>query len=203
MKQFLTISALALAMTVAASATTYTTSNVCGAFQDSLANAQFSTTGVNITGYPQSPAATCNIAADVPGGDTLVSYQIQFTSAFTSGNPSGASTTIVVTDANGSFSSYSNTNTSSAYSGSETNTGLQSGTTITTSSATTDAVNVTSAMLNSGAIQSLTGDVYETVTYQTQGGTPEPTTFVLMGAGLGLLGMLRRRAVRRQSSVNK
>jgi hypothetical protein len=38
-------------------------------------------------------------------------------------------------------------------------------------------------------------DVYLLATYQNP--VPEPTTFVLMGAGLGLVGLLRSRAARK------
>jgi hypothetical protein len=52
-----------------------------------------------------------------------------------------------------------------------------------------------SASVTTGAVQGLSGNVYEVLTYTSA--APEPTAFILMGAGLGLLGMLRRKAVRR------
>jgi hypothetical protein len=48
--------------------------------------------------------------------------------------------------------------------------------------------------LTAGSVQTVSGNVFEIITYAAQVTSPEPTTFVLMGAGLGLLGMLRRRS---------
>jgi len=78
-------------------------------------------------------------------------------------------------------------------------------------STTNDALNVqTNTPCNGMSAASI--NVADTFTYTTgngigsvsnllqegvTSGVPEPTTFVLMGAGLGLIGMLRRRAARR------
>jgi hypothetical protein len=50
--------------------------------------------------------------------------------------------------------------------------------------------------LGSNTLTNIESDVYVGNSYNAT--TPEPTSFVLMGAGLGLVGLLRRRKAARQ-----
>jgi hypothetical protein len=202
MKKILALSALALAMSVGASATTILVT--CG--QYSVAGLIGDSVGTTLaSGSISCPGFT------VPGGSTVgTPTDLIFNSDFSSGAGSTNTTTTtwgtpindtgnVATGFIGS-SNYSTTASGAtacpcaagslgtilgpsyfeiAFGGSN----LTGGFTVTYSDS-----------LTAGSVQTVSGNVFEIITYAAQVTSPEPTTFVLMGAGLGLLGMLRRRS---------
>ena len=209
MKKFFVLSALALAaFAVNASASTILVS--CGSFSASYGGGYNSTIGSTIaSGTLNCPGFT------IPGGSTLgTPTELIYQSDFTSGAQSTNTTTTVfgspIVDsqnvATGFIGSSSYTAAASGSSECPCSTpGIGGGTSFNGSyfevalgsSNLASGFGVTySDTLTAGSIQGGSGNLFELVSYSQQVTSPEPTTFVLMGAGLGLLGMLRRRATR-------
>jgi hypothetical protein len=202
MKKILGLAALAVAVTVSASAATIEVQ--CGSFADSLGNTADSTIGV-IPSYPSATIVCAAPSATLVSGDTFSSLQLVFQQAFTTGSTGGPNTivgTYTVTGAGLGSLDGSETLTTSAATG-------DSGQTTTDpsspgfeiqpdhiieggSSSINNSVDVVvSESLSAGQIQSATGNVYELITYSTA--APEPMTFSLMGVGLLGMGLVGRR----------
>ena len=200
MKKILALSALALAMTVSASATTVLIN--CGNFSASSLN------GVGVAGSLASGSIACG-SFSIGGGNTISAEQLVFQTDYTSGNIATNTTTATW----GSPISIS----SNTVSGSVTSATYTAGALAACVSSNCDVINsasyfvtgnlgvtafnagfsVTYAdVLTAGQVSTVSGNLYELVTYAQQQTTPEPTSFILMGAGLGLVGLLRRRAAR-------
>jgi PEP-CTERM motif len=200
MKKFLLLSAMALAMTVGASATTLLVN--CGNYSASSLN------GVGVSGTLAGGSISCG-SFSITGGNTISAEQLVFQSDYTSGNIATNTTTTTW----GSPVSISN----NIVSGSVTSSTYSAGALAACTSGNCDVINSSSYfvtgnlgtgafnsgfsvtysdVLTAGQVSTVSGNLYELITYSSQQSTPEPTSFILMGAGLGVVGLLRRRAAR-------
>lgn len=147
------------------------------------------------------------VNADYTGGlQPSNGVQVVFTPSATTGTFATASVTCTATGA-GSSNTFTGGNNCGQYSGTVSAPGTfqdalggLSGAALQIIAASgTISVNEVGS-LTSGGVTGFSGNViveYDYTVNQGGGGVPEPTTFVLMGAGLGLLGMLRRKTARR------
>lgn len=203
MKKILGLSALAVAMTVGASAATLTLEETCGPFQDTLGDSIDSTLGI-ISGYPTSVVCAAP-SSFLTAGETFVSVQAILEQAFTSPSFTGPNTivgTFTITSGGSGLDGDTLTTTANPGDTPQTTTDTDGninyilpqyfidGGSSTVNAAFTLGI---SESLSAGSIQSATGDIDELITYTTVSATtPEPMTLSLMGAGLLGLGLVRR-----------